>query len=256
MSALSIFKAGGLALLLAWPAGAWAQEGPDLIFTLRAGAQVEPEYFGSDEFRVGPDLGFRLNYLDLGGRQIGSTEPWARPLGFGVAPSFRIVRERSAADFGELAGLEDIGTAVELGLGARYAMPDFQVFTDVRRGFGGHEAIVGEIGADVVWAATDRLTITGGPRLFLGDDAYASTYFGVTAAEAAASQFGAYEAEGGLLSAGIELGATYEFNDDWGLEGAVRFDRLQGSAADSPIVRDDGQLSVRLGVTRRVQFGF
>ena len=69
---------------------------------------------------------------------------------------------------------------------------------------------------------------------------------------------GAFDAGGGLLSAGVELGATYQINDDWGVEGALTWDRLAGDAADSPIVAtgDRDQYSVRIGLTRRITLDF
>ena len=230
--------------------------GPQIGFTLRGGAAVAPEYLGSDDYEVGPDLGFELNYLNLGGLTFGDPDPLFQPTGFGVTGSFRYIGERTAADSPELAGLDDVDDALELGLGLRYATPGFEAFGAVRYGVVGHEAWVGELGADVRSRPTDRLTLRAGPRVFFGDGDYASTYFGVTPAEAAASAFPAYDASGGLLSAGIELGAGYRFNDDWGLDAAIRYDRLQNDAADSPISADDTQLSARIGVTRRFTFGF
>jgi len=226
---------------------------PRLIFTLRGGVAVSPEYFGSDDFEVGPDIGFSLNYANLGGREFGSTEPGYRPLGFGLTGAFRYIGERTADDSPELSGLADIDDAVELGLGARYSWENFEVFGNVRQGFGGHEGVVGDLGADVLFNPTDRLTFSAGPRVFIGDSEYADTYFGVPAAT---GTFAAYEAEGGVLSAGVELGMTYDFSDRWGLEGALRYDVLQNDAADSPITANDDQVSIRLGVTRRFSLNF
>lgn len=228
---------------------------PRAVFTIRGGLSARPEYFGAEDYAIGPDLGFRLHYGRIAGREVGSVTG-DRALGFSVAPSFRYVAGRSADDYSELAGLDDIDPAVELGIGARYAFPNVEVFADVRQGFGGHDGLVGEVGADLVMEPSDRLTLRLGPRVAVGDDSFNDTYFGVTAAESAASTFAAYDPEGGVVSTGVELGVTYDLGRDWGLEGAVRYDRLSGDAADSPLVQDDDQLSIRLGVTRRVTLDF
>ena len=68
--------------------------------------------------------------------------------------------------------------------------------------------------------------------------------------------FAAYEAQGGILSAGLELSAHYRLTDLWGFEAALRYDRLQNDAADSPITTEDDQISASLGVTRRFDIGF
>lgn len=230
--------------------------GPAIGFTLRGGVSARPSYFGDDDTEAGADLGFELNYLRLGGFTFGNPDPLFVPQGLGVTGSLRFVPERDDADDAELAGLDDIDASLELGAGLRYATPDWQVFGAVRYGVVGHEALVGELGADLFVRPNDRLTLRAGPRAFFGSDDYADTYFGVDADEAAASSFTAFDAEGGLLSAGIELGAGYRINDDWGVDAAIRFERLQNDAADSPITGDDDQVSARIGLTRRFTLGF
>lgn len=219
--------------------------------TLRGGIAAEPEYFGSDEYRFGPDIGFSNFRLRLG-------QP--DQSGFGIAGSFRYIPERSSDDYSELMGLEDVDASVELGFGLRYVAPSVEAFADLRYGVVGHESLVGEVGADAVFRPTDRFTLRLGPRVFLGSDDYAETYFGVSAAESLASggDFASFEAEGGALSAGVELGMTYDINDNWGIDSAVTYNQFLGSAADSPIVQQGSEdsLSVRVGVTRNISFGF
>ena len=230
---------------------------PDLIFKLRGGIAVVPDYIGSSDYTFGPDLGFSLQYARLFGREFGSAGAEPR-FGTKLRGSFRYVDERSADDNSELAGLDDLDTSVELGLGLGYSSYRFDAFADIRYGVVGHEAWVGELGADVKAYPTDRLTLSMGPRLFVGSDRYADTYFGISSAEAAGSAFSAYDANGGLLSAGLELGATYEINDNWGVEGAITWDRLSGDADDSPIVQqgDRDQYGLRVGITRQITLDF
>lgn len=234
-------------------------DGPGLTFTLRGGVASTPEYFGSDEYSAAPDLGFRFNSLQLNdGSGFGSPDPWAESLGFNVHGAFRYIGERDSSDFDELRGLDDIDDAVELGLGVGYGTDNFYAFLDARRGFGGHESWVGEAGMDLIYRPDDRWRFSAGPRLFWGSDGYADTYFGVSPSEAASSSLGAYDAEGGLLSAGVEVGARYRINDDWGVEGALTYDRYMNDAEDSPIVEagSDDQWGVRLGLTRTFRLRF
>ena len=116
---------------------------PQLMFTLRGGVASTPEYFGSEENAIGPDLGFTFNYLALrSGRTFGNPDPWADSMGLTFGGSFRFIQERKTDDFNELAGLEDIDAAVELGVSMRYGTENFAAFGEVRRGFGGHEGWV------------------------------------------------------------------------------------------------------------------
>ncbi|WP_108485046.1 MipA/OmpV family protein [Oceaniglobus ichthyenteri] len=261
-------------LALCAPAAGFAQDAPapiyqaapssspDLVFTLRGGAKVTPDYFGSGDYSIGPDAGFSLNFARLpGGLSIGSTDPNDPRYGIGMRGSFRYISKRDTSDHVELSGLNDVDASVELGLGVAYTSRNFDAFADVRYGVVGHESFVGELGADVKIHPTDRLTLSMGPRLFMGTDTYAQTYFGVSLAEAAGPggyAGGAFNAGGGLLSAGIELGAAYKINDDWGVEGAITWDRLTNDAADSPIVRagERDQYGIRIGLTRRITLDF
>ena len=230
----------------------------DLTFSLRGGVSYSPEYFGSDDYAVGPDVGFKFHGLNLSnGRSFGSGDPWADTLGWDVHGAFRYIGERDASEHDDLRGMDDVDAAVELGFGFGYTAEYFSAYTDVRRGFGGHEAWVGEAGLDLIARPTDRWKLTVGPRLFWGSDDYADTYFGVDTSEAAAGR-PAYEAEGGLLTSGVEGGARYQIDDDWGLEGAVTWEKYRNDAADSPIVENgsDDQWSVRLGVTRVFRLRF
>ncbi|WP_102107648.1 MipA/OmpV family protein [Oceaniglobus roseus] len=234
---------------------------PDLIFSVRGGVAVNPEYFGSDDYAVGPDFSLGFGFLRLpGGRTFGSPDPFYEPSGFGLRGAFGYVGERNAADYPELTGLNTVDASVELGLGIGYQSRYFDAYADARYGVIGHHAWVGELGADVKAHPTDKLTLSIGPRLTLGSNKYASTYFGVSPAESAASggALAAYDASGGVVSAGVELGAKYRINENWGVEGAVTYDRFTGDAADSPIVQQGtkDQYGVRIGLTRRITLDF
>ena len=140
-----------------------------------------------------------------------------------------------------------------------YREVNWQVFGEVRRGFGGHEGVRGTIGSDVIFRPSDRWTITAGPRFNMGNDTYASTYFGVTGAEAALSpSFGAFAADGGLLGAGVEIKATYELDDAWAVQGAINYEHLLNDAALSPITRagSEDQWTVRIGLSRAFTLRF
>ena len=76
--------------------------------------------------------------------------------------------------------------------------------------------------------------------------------------ESLASGLDEFQAKGGLLGAGIEVGARYLFNERWGVEGAANWQRLLNSAANSPVTQtgSEDQYSVRIGITRRISLDF
>lgn len=255
----SLIGLAGAALAVLVPLQAAAQtdeRGPALAFSLGAGVSSVPGYFGSDEVETGPEVAFDFGGVRLGPIGFGGAGPEEIRDGFGFEGSFRFIPERSADDYEELTGLEDVDAAFELGGGVSYARPWWEAFVVARYGIGGHESVVGEVGMDLIARPSDRLTLRAGPRILVGSDDYAATYFGVTEAEALASDFDAFEAGGGLMSAGLEVGATYQLTEAWGVEGNVRLERLRGDAADSPITAEDDQVTASLAITRRFNFGF
>lgn len=221
-------------------------------FALRGGVGTAPAYPGSDSYEVVPDLGFTFGALKWGPIDAGEGVRATPRNGFALRGAFRYLGERDSSDNSELAGLEDIDATLELGVGAVYRQTDWQVFGEVRQGFGGHEGVTGSLGADAIFRPSSRLTILAGPRVNFGDSDYAQTYFGVSTAESITSQFAAYDAGGGVLGVGAEIEAIYELDDRWALEGTVSYERLQNDAADSPITQagSEDQWRVSVGLSR------
>ncbi|SDE41545.1 MipA/OmpV family protein [Limimaricola pyoseonensis] len=220
--------------------------GRALAFTLRGGVGVSPEYFGSDDYEVGPDFGFALDRLRFGPFDIGNDDPDFVSTGFGLRGAFRYIGERDADDVENVAGLEDVDAALEVGVGVSYDQRAYGVFADLRHGFGGHEALVAELGMDLYARPSDRWLLSAGPRVLIGSDDYADTYFSTPG----------FEAEGGVISAGVEVGATYEVTEVWGIDAAATWERFVGDAEDSPITVEDDQYAARIGLTRKFDFRF
>lgn len=230
-----------------------------LRYDVRAGVQARPAYFGSDEMVTSPDFALHFDYARLRGLgEYGSFDENVTPSAIGLRGSLRFIGERSSEDHDELKGLEDIDPSLELGLGVVYRQRNFEAYGDLRYGAIGHNGFVGELGLDAITYPSDRWELRIGPRMVFGDNKFSDTYFGVSDEEAIESGLDAYDAGGGLLGAGIEATARYRFNDLWGVEAAVRGDRLLNDAADSPITEmgSEDQFRVRIGITRELILQF
>lgn len=241
-----------LAVLAASAAtGATAQDfgfaGREFSVDLGVGVDVGPDYPGSDDAEAGPWLIWR----NAGFGQPGSE---ARE-GFSISPSFNMVGEREASDNDDLAGMEDIDRAYELGLKVSYGAGPVTAFGSVRRGFDGHEGLTGELGAKYRTDLSDRVTLWSGLSLGYGNGDYNDTYFGVAPSEAIPGR-PAYDIGGGFNKAAISFEARYALTDNVALLGEVEYGKLIGDAADSPVVQDEYQPSLRLGIVRKFSFGF
>lgn len=232
---------------LALCAPAFAQE-RSFNFALGAAVGAGPEYPGSDEFTGVVAPTFTFGSFKWGAVDIGSGVRGVPANGFSLNGAFRLLGERTAEENSELAGLQDIDLGVEIGLGLKYQESNWRAFGEVRKGVSGHSGVTGTLGADLIMRPTDRFRITAGPRVNFGNDEFANTYFGVSAAEAAASNFNAYTATGGALSAGLAVSGTYFIDDKWSLEGLVSYEKMMGDAADSPITRNGSEDHWRIGL--------
>ncbi len=242
--------------LIALPAV--AQES-GLSFSITGGAAVSPDYFGSNSHSVRPTGGFGFNGLRFGALSFGALraveefEP-----GGGFYGTFRFIGKREGKD--ELEGLEDVKASVEIGIGAQYTEEFWQVYGEMRYGVIGHKGVAGEFGANVIYRGESGLVLNAGPRAEFGNGRFHRTYFGVTEEEEIASggNLTEFTPSAGFKSIGVEVGAFQPLSADWGLSGSVRFDRLRGDAASSPIVQQGArnQISAEIGLTRHFNLRF
>lgn len=215
----------------------------DLSVDAGLGVDLGPKYPGADE---------------------GETTPWlilrngaaAEGEGFSISPSFGLKGKRDAGDGDALEGLDEIDRAVELGLRLGYGFGPVSTYATVRRGFGGHEGITGSVGAKYRTELSPQLTLWSGVQAVYGNGSFNDTYFGVSGDESVASGLPETSIGGGFNEAALTFEARYALGADTALLGEVRYARLIGDAADSPVVQEDYQPSLRLGVVRRFSFGF
>lgn len=243
-----------LALTVLAASAATAAQAQDFGFAGRAfsvdlgvGVDVGPDYPGSDDAEAGPWLIWR----NAGFGQPGTPQRE----GFAISPSFGTVGEREASDNDDLTGMDDIDAAYELGLRVSYGAGPVTAFGSVRKGFDGHEGLTGEIGAKYRTDLSDRVSLWSGLSLGYGDGDYNATYFGVTPPEAAPGR-PAYDIGGGFNKASISFEARYALTENTALLGEVEYGKLIGDAADSPVVQDEYQPSLKLGIVRKFSFGF
>lgn len=225
------------------------------VVDLGGGAVVQSRYPGSDDYLVYPFPIISVGRFYLPGLgQVADGEVVKR--GFFFYPSFDFHGERSASDSSSLTGTRTVDWAVELGIGAGYRYDWLRGFVALRQGINGHHGQVADFGVDVITNPFDRVEFSFGPRASWASDDYMDTYFGVTAAEAAAGPLSAYDADAGFKTVGLAARASYAWTDRTTLHVQGGWDRFIGDAEDSPIVRtgDENQFSIGVGVSYRFAF--
>lgn len=158
----------------------------------------------------------------------------------------------------EIKGRHDAQFGAEVGAFVNYYPLDWMRFrTEVRHGIRTHNGIVGDVSLDAFYDVTPKIRISGGPRVTAASKDYFQNYFGVTDTESAASGLSAYKPGGGLKSVGVGGEINWKTTDhiDTSLFGS--YNRLQGPAKDSSIVREMGSPNqYTVGVTATYRFDF
>lgn len=209
------------------------------------GVKYSPEFMGSDNLDPSPWIILRNADADRG-----------KPDGFSILPSLNLINKRDADDYDDLRGLDDIGYAGEIGVKLSYRMGDLTGYGAIRKGFGGHHGVVGELGAKYRFEASEKLTLWTGGELGLGSDDFVDTYFGIDSSASTASGYPTHDPDGGAYIARLSVEARYEFMPDTALMGRVTYGRLLGDSSDAPFIESRNQPSISIGVARRLNFRF
>lgn len=218
---------------------------------LGAGVVSMPEYPGSDDQEtVGVPL-ISVNYkrFFLGGTP-GSPSPGGLglylyqgdSLSIGAALSHDIDDPREESDDARLRGLGDIDASTHGTLFMNYERDWYSMSASVSSDIGDKgQGTVAKLEAEASYQLLPRLQLTAGPGVTFADGEHMQTFFGVDQQQASASRFNAYEADSGLTELEFSVGARYQFSPHLGLGVNFTAGRLQGDAADSPIVEDKNQ---------------
>ena len=239
------------------PAPAAAGAASDWTVTIGAEPGWGPSYVGSDRNRFGAKPVFSVRRANV---PRGFTSPRD---GFGfslfdqgnfrVGPVGQIRMPRYEGDDADLRGLGKVDFVFEAGVFAEmWWAPWLRTRGELRHGIGGHHGLIGDLNADVVLPVTRQLTFSAGPRMRFASSAALSPYFGVTPVQSINSGLPLYSAKGGVHAWGAGAQLRYDWTRQFATYAFVEYDRLVGSAADSPLVRQRGshnQTYVGLGVT-------
>lgn len=234
----------GLALSIS--ASALAQEAAkeNWNLTLGLGIKATPKFLGSKDYSALPYPVFGL------GRGLGSRWWSAQDDAMGpglidgqrwrVGISGALLWPRLQRSDAALRGLGDVRFGFEAGVfGEYYVMPWLRARADIRHGFLAHNAIVADLKVDA-FHTINQFTFGFGPRLSLAGSDFNRSYFGVNAAQSAASGLPVFRPGGGLQSAGALAQVTYAWTPRFRTTGYAEYKRLLGDAGASPLIKQRG----------------
>lgn len=207
-------------------------------WTLGIGAGYVPRYEGSNEHwvRALPILAYRNGRFAAGVGGLTYNLSSHSALEFGPLLSYG--RGRREDDANHLRGLGNIDGSVDAGIFVRWRLSAWSVYANVKHGVGsGPEGIQAHLGVNHAsrLGEADRLLI--GASLDWADDKYTRAFFGVSAAQSAASGLPIYAAGAGLKNYGVNTTWVHSFTPAWFSTVGVYAKRLAGDAVDSPITQ-------------------
>jgi MipA family protein len=214
-----------------------------------------PSYEGSDEHKFAPfpmiDLTWNervfLTTRDGLGAYAISTENFK----LGGAVNYSFGRDEEDVDLNGIGGVDGGIAAAAV---AKFNYGPFFLGSNLSHQMTGDDTgFLLTLSGGSALPVTEDLMLMATASLQAADDAYMESYFGVSNAEALAGGVNAYEAEAGLKSVGLSVGATYNVTGNWNILALGSYTRLVGDAADSPYTKDENQFMVGAGLV--YQFG-
>jgi outer membrane protein len=222
-----------------------------------------PDYMGSSDYKgvAAPFFKYTLpgsyRYLTLAGTQLSFNLINHPAFRFGPVLNYR--PERSDVENNRVDRMENIDAALEGGAFIGYELIDK---SNPRQ----------RLTFTLTWTADmsgvyNGWLVTGGAKAWVpiakawdlgfgisgtyGDNAYTDKYFGVDFLDAIRAPFRPYNASAGFRDVSATPSVVYHVNQNWAIAGGVRYARLLGDAANSPLVDNVGskdQLTVGAGV--------
>ncbi len=241
-----------------------ASVGAGLEWKVGGSVGFRPSYEGSDEIEA---IGFPLIMPVLGdgpswfrdrvafhGLDDVRFKLLARYYGFEAGPLLGYSFGRDEDDGDRLTGLGDVDGGLIIGAFATYRWHfAFATVSYHYQATGGTDASQLRFALGGTLPVSQRMKLNGKVGTTYADDNYQQAFFGISQAQSARSAAGlpVYSPDAGIKDVFIEGGAEFDLSDSWQLTTLLRYSRLVGDAADSPVVEAEDQLSGRLGIVYR-----
>ena len=232
--------------------------GPDWSGYAVVGPAYRPEYLGSEKNELGIFGDFRIDYADrffLGLRDgLGMNMINQPQIKAGPRLVYRFGRDKE--DSAVLSQLETIDNSVEIGFFMSYVWEQWEAnFTIDKDISNAHDGMLAETGLAYSMEVSPQLTVRFGPSLTWGNQSYMRKFYGITAAQSAASGLTAYEPKSSFRDLTLGVSGDYKIDNEWSLAFEAKLIKLLEDAADSPLVNDVGDdLQVYLGAGAKYTF--
>lgn len=233
----------GLIGLLGVFSTAWAA---DITGEVGAGISYQPREPTGSTYEVLPIPYFDLDWGSVSlGTDDGLTWSALNTNGFTAGPYINYLPGRTAN--GSLRGLRDVPDMAEVGGFIQYAPAEFwRVYAQVGQAVGGaHDrtGMLGKLGGELGYPLGSGIIGSTGLMAHFADARQTQAFFGVDAQESAASGIRAYNASAGFQNLTLTQSFEFPLASHWSLLTSASWTHLVGSAANSSIVKETGNVN-------------
>jgi outer membrane scaffolding protein for murein synthesis (MipA/OmpV family) len=230
----------------------------DWRVVLGAAVAAMPRYDGAQSYRETPAPVIVILYRDIAfasvGEGLGVNLVRGDNYRAGISIGYDLGRPMSD-EYQHLHGLGDVSAAPVVKVFGSYviskALP-LVLRADVRRIVGGANGLLGDLDAFMPLPGSSKTFIMfAGPTITFSNRQYMRKVFGVSAAQASATDFPIYDAHGGLTAAGLGFSASRFITQHWLINADLAYNRLLGSASGSPITQSTVQGVVEFSTAYR-----
>jgi MipA family protein len=243
-------------LIAALPSGSLASPGPQLLVS--AGAGLAPDYEGSQHYRPIPLLLLRAEWPSGRSFFFRGTGLEANLLENGrwqAGPVVRYRFSRKEVENRRVDRLRRVDAGLEMGAFVGLSSGAWGLkFTAVQDVAGGHDGALAEMAGSYMRPLGQKGMLTLSLAATLADSDYMESYFSVDQDNALRSELQTFQADAGLKDIGAGLLYNRVLAGRWGISGLLRYSRLLGDAADSPLVKEGAADQVVLGLLASYRF--
>jgi outer membrane protein len=219
--------------------------------TVGAGGGFGPAYEGSDKTEFFPvpvvDVRYKDGLFFAGTQGIGTTVIDNDDANLSFALGYGGGRDEKD-DRKNLRGLGDVDSSALGIVSGEYNLGPVTLGASVQSGLGGDYGTTGDFSVGSGYPISDKLMISGDIHTAWASGDHMENYFGVSQKQSTSSGKKRFDAESGIKSYGVSLGANYQISEKWAAFADVGVDQLTGDAADSPVSVEDNQINGFVGV--------
>ena len=223
---------------------------PEWDVSVGIATELKPQYNGAKSYHLYPGPLFDVRYRDVAfastGEGLGVNLLHGKTYRAGLALTYDLGRRDGENE--RLRRTGNLSPAPEAKLFGELLLMPVMLRADIRRGLGGYDGWVGDLGAYMPLSGSKSFFVMAGPSLTFADTTTIRHLFGISAVQSAQSGLPVFHTHGGAERAGFGVSAVWLVSDHWEATADASAQELLASAADSPLTERRLQLGLALGV--------